>query len=62
MFESLEDRQFMSVSLVNTSTTSITDGTSNTVMVGERFCKTDKGTPETYLTINMENVLISGYQ
>ena len=68
MFETLEDRQFMSVSLMNTQTATLTDGTSNTVVFGEATA--DKKAPtkpkggstqQTYLTITMSDVLISSY-
>ena len=58
MFETLEDRQFMSVT---PATVGMTDGTSNTVMVGERFCKTDKDKFEPYQAVTMQDVLVSSY-
>jgi len=64
MFESLENRQLMSATL---PTAGITDGTSNTIMVGEVNTtttlarKAGKGQQE-YLVIKMEDVLVSGYQ
>jgi hypothetical protein len=63
MFESLEDRQLMSVTLVNTTTTSVTDGTSNTVMTAEAVEKktaTPKPT-QVYMTYTLTDCLISGY-
>jgi hypothetical protein len=64
MFERLEDRQLMSVSLMSTATTSITDGTSNTVVVAESKTTKPKGgtTQQTYLVVTMSDVLISSYQ
>ena len=64
MFETLEDRQLMSVSLLNTATTSITDGTSNTVVVADQKTTKPKGgsTQQPYLTITMSDVLVSSYQ
>jgi len=64
MFESLEDRQFMSVTLLSTATTSVTDGTSNTAVVAEEKTTKPKGgaTQQTYLTVTMSDVLISSYQ
>jgi hypothetical protein len=63
MFESLEDRQLMSVSLMTTETATITDGTSNTVVVADKTTKPKGGTTQqTYLTITMSDVLISSYQ
>ena len=68
MFETLEDRQFMSVTLMTTETATITDGTSNTVVYGEATA--DKKAPtkpkggstqQTYYTITMTDALISSY-
>ena len=63
MFESLEDRQFMSVT---PATVAITDGTSNTLQTSEVTAdttvdrKAGKGQHE-YLVVTMKEVLISGY-
>jgi hypothetical protein len=64
MFESLEDRQFMSVSLMTTETATITDGTSNTVVVADQKTTKPKGgtTQQTYLTVTMSDILVSSYQ
>jgi hypothetical protein len=68
MFETLEDRQLMSVTLMTTETATITDGTSNTVVFTEATA--DKKAPtkpkggaaqQTYLTITMSDVLVSSY-
>lgn len=62
MFESLENRQLMSATL---PTAQITDGTSNTIMVGEVNTtttvarKAGKGRQE-YLVIKMNDVIITG--
>lgn len=63
MFESLEDRQFMSIT---PATTAITDGTSNTLQTSEVSAdttvvarKAGKDQHE-YLIFTMKEVLISG--
>jgi hypothetical protein len=64
MFESLENRQFMSVTPVATSTAAITDGTSNTLMVSEVHAdttvarKAGKGQQE-FLIVTMKEVFIT---
>jgi hypothetical protein len=62
MFESLEDRKFMSVTL---PTVNVTDGTSNTIMVGEAATDTTSARKagkeqHEYLIIKMNDVIITG--
>ena len=60
MFESLEDRQFMSATPPSAPTASVSDGTSNTVMVAEKTTKpSGGGTQQAYLKVTMSDVLIS---
>jgi hypothetical protein len=65
MFEKLEDRQFMSATLLSApAAPAVNDGTSNTVMVSEAKTAKPKGgtaQPQTYLTLTLENCMISGY-
>ena len=62
MFENLESRQFMSVTL---PTVNVTDGTSNTIMVGEAATDTTSARKagkeqHEYLIVTMKDVYITG--
>ncbi|HEY7116513.1 MAG TPA: hypothetical protein VH475_08005 [Tepidisphaeraceae bacterium] len=63
MFEKLEDRQFMSATLLSApAAPAVNDGTSNTLIVCEAKPAKPKATPpQTYLTLTLENCMISGY-